>query len=66
MCWKHWNMVPRHLQWAVYRHYRKGQCDDKRPSAAWFDAAWDAIQAVWAKEWGVGLFKVIKVRRVRG
>lgn len=50
MCLKHWRMVPKDLQRAVWRHYRRGQCDDKRPSQEWFAAADAAIQAVASKE----------------
>lgn len=50
MCPKHWRMVPAHIQKAVYKHYRPGQCDDKKPSQAWHDAADAAIKAVSAKE----------------
>lgn len=46
MCVKHWRMVPRDLQRDVWRHYRKGQCDDKNPSTAWLNAAHAAIAAV--------------------
>ena len=47
MCWKHWRMVPDHLQRAVWRNYRPGQCDDKDPSEAWHEAADAAIEAVY-------------------
>jgi hypothetical protein len=50
MCLKHWRMVPRGLQRRVWATYRPGQCDDKRPSEAWFQAANAAIAAVAAKE----------------
>jgi hypothetical protein len=50
MCRKHWAMVPRKLQLAVWKHYRKGQCDDKRPSPQWHEAADAAIAAVALKE----------------
>ena len=43
MCYRHWRMVPRGIQAAVYKHYRAGQCDDKRPSAEWHEAASAAI-----------------------
>jgi hypothetical protein len=38
--------VPRDLQHAVWAAYRRGQCDDKQPSRAWFYAAKAAIDAV--------------------
>ena len=43
MCLRHWRTVPRPIQRAVWRAYRVGQCDDKRPSEAWFLAADAAI-----------------------
>lgn len=43
MCLGHWKMVPKTIQRAVWRHYRDGQCDDKRPSVEWHDAANCAI-----------------------
>jgi hypothetical protein len=46
MCLRHWRMVPRDLQRAVWAAYRRGQCDDKQPSRAWFYAANAAIDAV--------------------
>lgn len=50
MCFKHWRMVPRDLQRAVWATYRPGQCDDKRPSPEWHAAADAAIAAVAQKE----------------
>lgn len=50
MCLKHWRMVPREIQRAVWRHYRVGQCDDKSPSEAWHEAADAAIDVVLKKE----------------
>lgn len=50
MCLKHWRMVPRKLQRAVWATYRPGQCDDKQPSVEWHEAADAAIAAVAAKE----------------
>lgn len=32
MCLRHWRMVPKPLQRAVWSSYRYGQCDDKQPS----------------------------------
>ena len=43
MCLRHWRMVPKVIQRAVWNHYRPGQCDDKRPSPAWHEAADAAI-----------------------
>lgn len=39
LCRRHWAMVPAELRAPVERHYRRGQCDDRRPSAAWVAAA---------------------------
>lgn len=50
MCGRHWRMVPRDLQRAVWRHYRKGQCDDKEVTRAWLAAADAAIEAVAEQE----------------
>lgn len=46
MCPRHWRAVPMKLRRAVLATYRKGQCDDKRPSLAWHRAADAAIAAV--------------------
>jgi hypothetical protein len=46
MCRRHWRMVPRDMQNAVWRHYRAGQEIDKRPSGAYLRAMLDAIKAV--------------------
>jgi hypothetical protein len=46
MCPRHWSMVPGALQSKVWRHYRPGQCDDKRPSSDWLAAADKAIRHV--------------------
>lgn len=35
MCGKHWGMVPRPLQRAIWATYRRGQEHDKNPSAAY-------------------------------
>lgn len=43
MCALHWRSVPRNIQAGVLRHYRDGQCDDKRPSLEWHEAASAAI-----------------------
>ena len=50
MCGRHWRKVPRRIQRLVWAHYRPGQCDDKRPSAEWHEAADAAIAAVAVKE----------------
>jgi hypothetical protein len=43
MCRAHWRRVPLHIQRAVWRTYRPGQCEDKNPSWAWHQAADAAI-----------------------
>lgn len=50
MCPRHWRMVPRRLQSAVYVTYRPGQCDDMSPSQSWCKAAWAAIEHVAVQE----------------
>jgi hypothetical protein len=50
MCLRHWRMVPRGIQRAVWATYRVGQCDDKSPSESWHNAADAAIEAVAQKE----------------
>lgn len=52
MCLRHWRMVPKHMQRAVWAAYRPGQCDDKNPSEDWVTAADAAIQMVWIIENG--------------
>lgn len=46
MCQRHWRMVSKPLQDKVWRFYRPGQCDDKRPSREWLAAADTAIRHV--------------------
>jgi len=46
MCASHWHRVPCDLQLDVYKHYRSGQCDDKRPKLDWMIAAHRAINSV--------------------
>jgi hypothetical protein len=53
MCAKHWALVPVDLRMSVVRNYRRGQCDDKRPSKEWLAAARKAIQYVAAYEKGL-------------
>jgi uracil-DNA glycosylase family 4 len=50
MCRMHWSRVPREIQRRVWATYRKGQCEDRRPSKAWLEAADAAIAAVAALE----------------
>lgn len=46
MCRAHWFMVRRDLRARVLATYRPGQCDDKRPSREWHEAADAAIKYV--------------------
>lgn len=50
MCFQHWRQVPQKIQRAVWKHYRSGQCDDKRPSLEWHEAADAAIGFIARKE----------------
>ena len=50
MCRKHWAMVPRAQQIEVWRHYRPGQEEDKRPSIEYLAAATAAVLAVAGQE----------------
>lgn len=50
MCLKHWRMVPRDMQRAIWRHYRPGQEIDKQPSTTYVQVAKAAIEAVSAIE----------------
>lgn len=46
MCARHWAMVPKPQQRAVWQHYRPGQEIDKRASAEYLTVAKAAIDAV--------------------
>lgn len=50
MCLKHWRMVPKDMQKAVWRAYRPGQEVDKNPSPQYLRVAGAAINAVAEKE----------------
>lgn len=50
MCARHWRLVPNAIQQEVYATYRRGQCDDRRPSLAWHEAASAAIGYVALEE----------------
>ena len=50
MCIRHWRMVPKTLQAAIWRHYRPGQEIDKQPSEAYLVTQRAAVAAVAAKE----------------
>lgn len=46
MCPAHWGQTPVALRVDIIRHYRHGQCDDKRPSREWAKAARAALTYV--------------------
>jgi hypothetical protein len=50
MCGAHWRAVPLKIQRAVWATYRPGQCNDKRPSGGWHEAASAAIGFVARRE----------------
>lgn len=50
MCKRHWSMVPRVMQRAVWDTYRYGQEITKDPSSEYLEAAGAAIRAVADKE----------------
>ncbi len=50
MCKPHWYMVPLQGRRAIWATYRPGQCDDRRPSAAYCKNAKQALLAVAKKE----------------
>lgn len=64
MCPSHWRLVPASIRRAVYAAYRRGQCDDKRPSAAWHEAASAAIGYV-ALQCGLGILSMNEVKALR-
>jgi hypothetical protein len=50
MCKRHWFSLPRHLRAWVWRTYRPGQEDDKRPSREYCEAAKACVEHVAAQE----------------
>lgn len=46
MCLKHWRMVPRDKQAAIWNTYRPGQEVDKHPTEAYMEAQSAAVEAV--------------------
>lgn len=50
MCRKHWFMLPREKQNAIWRHYVPGQEIRKDPTPEYLEAMQDAINAVARKE----------------
>ncbi len=61
MCLRHWRMVPKKLQSAVWATYREGQEIDKDPSDAYMLAQRAAVWAVWVKEGGCKIEDVPEV-----
>lgn len=49
-CSYHWFMVPADIRREIWRHYRKGQENDKNPSERWMEAAKKAQAAVERRE----------------
>ncbi len=50
MCRVHWALVPQDVQRAVWREYREGQEQDKRPSAAYLAVQQLAVMLVAQRE----------------
>jgi len=50
MCARHWRMVPRRLQSALWANYRRGQERTLTPSAAYLRAAADCVRSVAEQE----------------
>lgn len=46
MCAYHWRRVPSDLKARIWANYRPGQCDDKRITKRYADAAKESIMAV--------------------
>lgn len=49
-CRKHWFSLPKSLRDAIWKAYRKGQCDDMNPSKEYCLAAKEAVTYLAAKE----------------
>lgn len=50
MCFKHWRMVPKPVQDLIWKHYRKGQELDKRPSLSYICTAFVSVSTVALQE----------------
>jgi hypothetical protein len=50
MCLRHWRMVPIDIQRRVWKHFRPGQENDKRPSPEYIEVMKEAIEVVAKKE----------------
>lgn len=49
-CLPHWRILSTSLQMKVWHAYRRGQCDDKKPSRRWMLAAGKAVEVIAARE----------------
>lgn len=52
MCYRHWRAVPLSLRKEVWKHYRRWQEVDKRPTDEYVRAAMAAVRAVATQERG--------------
>ena len=43
VCLRHWRMLPKAMQKAIWDNYRVGQCDDMQPSKSYCEAAKAAV-----------------------
>lgn len=50
MCLRHWRMVPKVVQDLIWKHYRTGQENDKRPSVEYLAVAFVSVSCVALKE----------------
>jgi hypothetical protein len=50
MCKRHWYMLPGVVRNQIWATYRPGQCDDRRPSQRYCDAAKNALTVLAQKE----------------
>lgn len=50
MCLDHWRKVPKAVQDLIWKHYRKGQEIDKRPSVEYLATAFVSVSCVALKE----------------
>lgn len=50
MCKRHWFMLPKLNRDQIWATYRPGQCDDRRPSQQYCDAAKSALTVLAKKE----------------
>lgn len=50
MCLQHWRMVPKAVQDLIWKHYRRGQEIDKRPSIEYIATAFVSVSCVALKE----------------